>query len=103
MQMVTPCPHHAYAMGSSLLDLVVSVDLVHPAPEQLTIVLESPGGAVIDLWDREAGPLPESFVIEGVSSLASVNGYWTLRVVDTVEGTTGRWGPLTLWLTSDRS
>ena len=91
-----------YAMGDRLLELVVSLDVTHPSPEQLSVVLEAPSGDRFELWSRSA-PLPEQLVLPSPERLTgSVNGRWTVRVIDAVPGDAGRRGPVALSVVSDR-
>ena len=78
----------ACGLATVPVDIVVTLHLDHPRPEDLLITLEDPNeqqGTVLD-HETYAGGDIVAFVGSGDDS---VNGLWTLRVTDTVAGESG--------------
>ncbi|MEZ4368042.1 MAG: proprotein convertase P-domain-containing protein [Kofleriaceae bacterium] len=90
----------AYGLATVDTDVTVRVQLAHPAPNLLRIYLRNPATADVLVWDGPAQPatsarLDLAQVVLGFSGDESVNGTWTLRVVDTGTGGAGTlegWG-----------
>jgi len=80
------------------MDVVIWVDLDHPAPEDLLIKLLNPSGNLVPVWDHKTGPMHPGglgIVPTGFSGDESVNGTWTLSVTDTEKN--GKTGSVTSW------
>lgn len=82
--------------GLATVDMDVEIDLFveHADPSQLRVTLTNPAGTEVELHTAE----PDSFIVDGpvlgFSGDESVNGPWTLRIVDDTAGSTGvldRW------------
>jgi len=88
-------------------DLRVQVDIKHPAPEDLSLKLDSPGGASVMLWNQRT--LPQRNIIgefdtsleveDGITALDRFNGeiaegIWTMTIRDNKVVYTGT---LDLW------
>jgi subtilisin-like proprotein convertase family protein len=84
-------------------DVVVKVELTHPAPAQLAITLTNPDNNQVAVWSHEAAAGPSLVVWRapwGFSGDESVNGTWTLHVVDDVAGQAGTLDRWSLEITS---
>ncbi len=81
------------------MDLIVTLEIDHPRPQDLTVELFQPNGGYDLLWDHEASPAP---VVNawGIERDNSINGTWELRVTDTVLGETGFLVGWQMWVTS---
>jgi hypothetical protein len=84
------------AHGLATVDMDVELDLFigHAAPDELRVSLTNPAGAEVLLTSSEQGAFIVDGPVLGFSGDESVNGTWTLRVVDPVAGSTGtldRW------------
>ncbi len=82
-----------------LTGLAVTVDILHSTVGDLRVVLVAPDGTAVTLRDRTGGTADDLHVTydsaAGAAVLAPllnrpVTGTWTLRVVDTAGGSTGR-------------
>lgn len=74
------------------VDVIVEVTLDHPDWSQLTITLENPDGNVVTVWTEETAPVGATTLHRvpiGFSGDESVNGTWTLTVVDGASGESG--------------
>jgi hypothetical protein len=88
-------------MATVPLDVIVTLDIDHPRPQDLLVALHQPGGAYAVLWDHETSP---PSVIEQPSGLEGdnmVNGTWTLDVIDTVTGEKGTVNGWSMWISSN--
>jgi len=83
------------------LDVVVTLDIDHPRPQDLFVALHQPGGAYAVLWDHEADPPSVIEKPNGIEGDNMVNGTWTLDVVDTVTGETGTLNGWSMWISSN--
>lgn len=85
-------------------DVVVRATIEHPRASQLRVTLTNPAGAEVLLHDGTAADDGAALVIDrpilGFSGDESVNGEWTLRIVDRATGSTGRLAGWTLIVTS---
>ncbi len=81
-------------------DVIVHLDIDHPSPAQLSVVLTQPSSAEAVIWSVGSGGA--ATVIGGwdVERDSSVNGTWTLTVVDTQTGQAGVLRGWSLELTS---
>ena len=68
------------------VDVYVTVDIDHPRPADLSVILEDPNGqqGTIALDGKVTQTAVQAFPGDDM-----VGGMWTLRVTDTVEGETG--------------
>ncbi len=84
----------AYLYGLTTVDMDVWLDVSidHAQPAQLKILLANPGGTEVVVYDGNATSELNyvTVPVRGFSGDESVNGVWTLRVIDQVAGTTGR-------------
>ena len=79
----------ACGLATVPVDIVVTLHLDHPRPEDLVVTLEDPNqqvGIVLSNESWTPGPIV-TFVGSGDDL---VNGEWTLTVSDTVMGESGR-------------
>ncbi len=83
------------------LDVVVTLHIDHPRPQDLVVGLHQPGGAYAVLWDHQANPPTTITNPPGIEGDNMVNGTWTLEVTDTVTGETGTVKDWSMWLTSN--
>jgi hypothetical protein len=76
--------------GLATVDMDVELDLsgFHPDPSQLRVTLENPAGNEALVFDGD-GDLHFSGPVSGFSGDESINGLWTLRVVDATGGQVG--------------
>ena len=94
------------AAAGTILGVEVGIDLTHPAPEQLTVILYAPDGTEVTLHDHGGagttdlvGTWPVDLAVSGPGSLddlvgADAAGPWVLHVAD---GTAGDFGVLESW------
>ena len=92
-----PIPDAGPAVTSSVIacglatvpvDIVVTLHLDHPRPEDLLVVLEDPNGQQGTVLDHQTWT-PGPIVVGVGSGDDTVNGEWTLHVTDTVTGESG--------------
>ena len=79
----------ACGLATVPVDIVVTLHLDHPRPQDLLVVLEDPNkqhGVVLNHQIWSPGPIVASVG----SGDDTVNGEWTLHVTDSVSGETGR-------------
>ena len=84
--------------GLAVVDMDVELDLevAHPSAGQLRVTLTNPRGteAVVFEGESETGSLHFDAPVLGFHGDETINGPWTLRIVDSVSGGTGelvRW------------
>ena len=80
------------------MDVVIWVELDHPAPEDLVIELRNPSDNQVPVWNKKPSPLHPGglgIVPTGFSGDESVNGTWTLVATDTAKN--GQEGSITGW------
>ncbi|RYZ41040.1 MAG: hypothetical protein EOO71_13580 [Myxococcaceae bacterium] len=65
-------------------DITVELDLAHNNPSKLVLTLEDPGGETALLWDgpNEGTPPKRIPVTRGIPRDGTINGRWTLHVVN---------------------
>jgi len=90
-----PCQTHPIESEFQITDFVsastapsLTVSITHPAPSELTIVVRTPYGTDITVWDESPGSLPPSFALASHSG-RWMTGRWALIVTDHSEGNTG--------------
>jgi|GEM_PF-3600283 DNA uptake protein ComE-like DNA-binding protein len=83
------------------VDVVVTIDVNHPHPEDLIVALHQPGGGYEILWNHEANPPTQVSAGWGIERDNMVNGVWTIDVIDTVSGNAGELLGVSLWLSSN--
>ena len=79
----------ACGLATVPVDIVVTLHLDHPRPQDLVVRLEDPNnqqGVVLNHQTWSPGPI----VVSVGSGDDTVNGEWTLHVTDTVSGESGR-------------
>jgi cysteine-rich repeat protein len=79
----------ACALATVPVDIVVTLHLDHPRPEDLEVLLENPQGEQGTVLDHES-PSPGQISVRVGSGDDAVNGQWTLQVIDTVSGERGK-------------
>ena len=80
----------ACGLATVPVDIVVTLHLDHPRPEDLLVVLKNPSqGKRAVLLDRQAYT-PGPIVARGIPGDDAVNGRWYLEVTDQVAGEAGR-------------
>jgi Proprotein convertase P-domain len=83
------------------LDVVVDLQIDHPRPQDLVVVLHQPGNAEAILWNHTANP-PTHFVTpSGIEGDNMVNGDWQLEITDTVSGQSGTLVHWSMWISSN--
>jgi hypothetical protein len=90
----------AYGLATVDNDVNVRLDITHGRPNQLRIFLRNAAGSDVLVWDGPTQPTVSGTALHldqpvGFSGDESVNGSWSLRIVDTAAGHTGtvtRWG-----------
>jgi len=81
-------------------DVIVTLDIDHPNPADLTVALHQPGGGYEVLWDSEADPKTKISAGWGIERDNEVNGTWTLEIIDNVTGETGELNGWSMFITS---
>ena len=89
-----------YGLASVPVDIAVTLDISHPNPSDLTVILTDPNGTSGTVWSNEADPQSYVAVNNGISRDDAINGLWTLTVTDTVSGNAGTLHGWTLDLSS---
>lgn len=87
-------------LASVPMDVIVTLDIDHPRPQDLHVGLHQPGGAYAVLWNNH--PSPPSVVEQplGVEFDNMVNGVWRLEVLDTATGEVGTIDGWSMWISS---
>jgi hypothetical protein len=88
-------------LASVPLDVVVDLEIDHPRPEDLVVVLHQPGGASAVLWNHQANPPSQIVAPNGIEGDNMVNGDWVLEITDTVAGQSGTLKSWKMWLSSN--
>lgn len=78
-----------YGLASVPEDIVVTLYIDHPRPQDLHVELISANGSSSVLWNHEASPDYYTSETWGIERDNFVNGTWTLKVVDSVGGEVG--------------
>lgn len=89
----------AYGLATVPLDILVEVDLDHPRPEDLEVVLVDPNGSEVLLWspgEAQNGPTLLDANTCCIPGDDTVGGKWWLEVTDTGSGM-GKPGVLQSW------
>jgi hypothetical protein len=88
-----------YGLATVPEDIMVTIDLDHPRPQDLVVTLISTNGSDSLLWNNDASP---AFYLPalGIERDNYVNGKLTLKVVDTVSGETGVLNGFDVWVSS---
>jgi hypothetical protein len=89
-----------YGLASVPEDIVVTLDIAHPRPEDLVVTLHAPNTSSDVLWENEASPAAEVIAGWGIDRDDFVNGTWSLQVADTVAGEPGTLHGFTLTVSS---
>ena len=90
-------------VGTVTEDVAVFLDFTHSDPAQLVVSLTNPDGTEVWLRDREPGApegIRRAYVAVGFPGDEAANGSWSLRVVDTAAGGSGRVNEAILGLTT---
>lgn len=88
-----------YGLATVPEDIMVTLDIDHPRPQDLVVKLISTNGSDSLLWNNDSSPayyLPAL----GIERDNYVNGKLTLEVVDTVSGQSGVLNGFEVWLSS---
>lgn len=83
---------NAVGLATVDTDVIVKIELDHPDWSQLTITLTNPSNNEVPVWTKETAPPTATTlhrVPKGFSGDESVNGTWTLKIVDDVSGQAG--------------
>jgi hypothetical protein len=102
----TKTPLERTIQASGLLtvttDVWIRVDVAHPKPSQLRVVLVNPAGTEAVVWEgeKETPDLALDQAVAGFPGDESANGPWTLRVTDKKKGDEGSLADWTLTLGS---
>jgi Proprotein convertase P-domain len=88
-----------YGLASVPEDIMVTIDLDHPRPQDLVVTLVSTNGSDSLLWNNDSSP---AFYLPalGIERDNEVNAMLTLEVVDTVSGETGVLNGFEVWVSS---
>ncbi|MEQ9324195.1 MAG: proprotein convertase P-domain-containing protein [Polyangiaceae bacterium] len=78
-----------YGLASVPEDVVVTLYIDHPRPQDLHVELISANGSSTVLWNNEQNPDYYTSETWGIERDNYVNGTWTLKVVDSVAGEVG--------------
>jgi len=89
-----------YGQATVPEDIVVTLDLDHPRPEDLVIRLISTNGSDSMLWNHDPNAGRETNPALGIERDNYVNGAFTLEIVDTVAGESGTLRGFSLWVSS---
>lgn len=93
-------PVQVYGLASVPEDIMVTLDIDHPRPQDLVVTLIASNGSSAVLWNHQANPdeyLPAGWGIERDNF---VNGEWKLHVADTVSGQVGQLNGVSLLISS---
>ncbi|MCU0672052.1 MAG: proprotein convertase P-domain-containing protein [Myxococcota bacterium] len=82
---------YAYGLATVDVDLRMDLWIDHPRVEDLRVTIANPGGTEVLVAEGLSGGeiYLDDVVVRGFSGDESVNGVWTLRVVDGVSGSEG--------------
>jgi len=80
----------ACGLATVPVDIVVTLHLDHPRPEDLVVVLKDPSRAKSAVLLNQQAYTPGPIVARGIPGDGSVNGQWYLEVTDMVPGESGR-------------
>jgi subtilisin-like proprotein convertase family protein len=80
---------------------VVDLEIDHPRPQDLLVVLHQPGGASAVLWNHQASPPSQIVAPSGIEGDNMVNGEWVLEITDTVTGESGTLKSWKMWISSN--
>ncbi|MCA9619734.1 MAG: proprotein convertase P-domain-containing protein [Myxococcales bacterium] len=88
-----------YGLATVPEDLMVTIDLDHPRPQDLVVRLVSTNGSDSLLWNHDQSP---AFYLSatGIERDNYINGQLTLEVMDTVSGETGVLHGFEVWVSS---
>lgn len=78
-----------YGLATVPEDVVVTLHIDHPRPQDLHVELISANGSSTVLWNNETNPDDYTSETWGIERDNFVNGTWTLKVVDSVAGEVG--------------
>lgn len=78
-----------YGLASVPEDVVLTLEIDHPRPEDLVVTVRAPNSSEDVVWNHVADPQATLPVGWGVERDSHVNGTWTCEVRDTVTGETG--------------
>jgi subtilisin-like proprotein convertase family protein len=92
-------PLSACGLATVPVDVVVTVHVDHPRPQDLTISVEDPNGMIIELLSG-ASEIP-NVMVGGFPGDDMVNGVWTLTVKDSVAGEVGTLKGWSIYLLSN--
>jgi len=88
-----------YGLATVPEDIMVTLDIDHPRPQDLVVTLVSTNGSDSVLWSHEASP--RSYLsARGIERDNYINGTLTLHVVDSVDGEQGVLNGFTVWVSS---
>jgi hypothetical protein len=93
-------PIQVYGLASVPEDIVVTLDIDHPRPQDLVVTLIASNQSSAVLWNHQASPDAYLSAGYGIERDNFVNGEWTLHVADTVGGEVGQLGGVTLLISS---
>lgn len=88
-----------YGLGSVPEDIMVTIDLDHPRPQDLVVTLYSTNGSDSLLWNHEQSPAFHLPAL-GIERDNEVNAKLTLEVIDTVSGEAGVLKGFEVWVSS---
>ena len=88
------------ALATVPVDIVVTLHLAHPRPEDLVVRLENPQGEQGTVLNLESWS-PGQIAVRVGSGDDAVNGRWALEVTDTVAGEQGKLLGWSLYLVSN--
>jgi hypothetical protein len=94
-------PIEVDGLASVPLDVVVTLDIDHPRPQDLVVGLHQPGNAYALLWNHQADPPSTITSPSGIEGDNMVNGTWVLEIVDTVTGESGTLNGWSMWISSN--
>jgi Proprotein convertase P-domain len=78
-----------YGLATVPEDVVVTLYIDHPRPQDLHVELISSNGSSAVLWNNEQNPDAYTSETWGIERDNYVNGLWTLKVIDSVAGEVG--------------
>lgn len=81
------------------VDIVVTLDVTHPRPEDLAVTLSNPLGTEASVVSG-AATISGDHIVRGIPSDEDANGDWTLKVTDTASGQRGTLGGWSVYIIS---
>lgn len=93
-------PLQVYGLATVPEDIVLTLAIEHPRPQDLIVTLTASNGSSDVVWNHEPSPELRVSDLWGIERDNFVNGEWTLHIADTVSGETGQLNRVELLVSS---